>query len=346
MKTAVLGAGSWGTVLASVFAENGHETVIWARRAAVVDEISTQHTNHRYLGNSTLPVSLRGETNLSKAVSKAELILIAVPSTGVATIANELSPFLNGSQIIAHAVKGFDGKTYRRISDVIQDSTSISSENICVISGPSHAEEVIAHLPTTIVVSSRSRLTAEILQDALMNQYLRVYTNPDVVGVELGGSLKNIIALAVGIAVGMGVGDNAKAALMTRGLAEIARLGIRLGASPLTLAGLSGVGDLIVTCTSEHSRNFRAGRMIGQGISVEAALNQVGMVVEGVQTTRIADALAREADIEMPITQTLYQILFEGLSPTEGTQLLMGRSKSHEIEEVAREHLTPSWEID
>jgi len=346
MKIAVLGAGSWGTVLAAVLSQNGHEVKLWARRASVVDEISQFRSNHRYLPDAKLPESLEAVADLETAVATAELIVIAVPSAAVAQVAEEASCWIPTHAIVAHAVKGFDARSRLRISEVIQASSRLPAESLCVIAGPSHAEEVIAQLPTTIVVASPSRSTAELVQDALMNQYLRVYTNPDVVGVELGGSLKNIIALAVGIAAGMGVGDNAKAALMTRGLAEIARLGIRLGASPLTLAGLSGVGDLIVTCTSIHSRNFRAGRMIGEGTSVDEALKRVGMVVEGVQTTPIARNLARELGVEMPITEALYAILFEGASPRDGIVQLMGRSKSHEIEELAKQHLSPEWQAE
>ncbi|QQE76825.1 NAD(P)H-dependent glycerol-3-phosphate dehydrogenase [Alicyclobacillus sp. SO9] len=345
MKVAVLGAGSWGTAIASVVAENGHKTTLWARRREQADEMNQEHRNHRYLQRAILPDTLCATHNLCEAVEGAELIVVAVPSKSVAHVAEDLSACLSSSiPVVAHAVKGFDPDSKMRVSEVLAVRAHIPEEQIAVITGPSHAEEVIAHLPATIVVASKRRLIAETVQDVLMNQYLRVYTNPDVVGAELGGSLKNIIALAVGVADGLGAGDNAKAALMTRGLAEIVRLGLTFGASPLTFAGLSGVGDLIVTCTSIHSRNFRTGRMLGQGKALPEALASIGMAVEGVNSTRIAVELAKKAAVEMPIAQTLHRVLFEQMPLDEAVEALMGRARSHEIEEVAKENLTAEWE--
>lgn len=343
MKTAILGSGSWGTALASVLATNGHQTSLWGRQEAIVQDVNQNHRNERYLKAAKLPLQLRATLNLEEAVRQADLVIYAVASQGMASTVELSRAYIPKSAILAHAVKGFDLPTKRRMSQVLQDAFPVQRRQIAVISGPSHAEEVVAGLPTTLVVASPVRKTAEQVQDALMNSVLRVYTNPDVVGAELGGSLKNIIALGVGIADGLGFGDNAKAALMTRGLAEIARLGTKMGASPLTFAGLSGIGDLIVTCTSVHSRNFRTGRLLGQGLKLEQALQQVGMAVEGIPTTKAALQLAEQYQVEMPITEALARVLFEGKNPSEAGDDLMGRARSHEIEEVAREKMSPKW---
>ncbi|MCL6625056.1 NAD(P)H-dependent glycerol-3-phosphate dehydrogenase [Alicyclobacillus shizuokensis] len=343
MKIAVLGAGSWGTALAAVFARNGHETYLWARCARMVDEINQHHRNRRYLGEAELPVGLRASVDLESVLAGAEIVLYVVPSAAMAEVLVSTRSLLPPECMLAHAVKGFDPASHRRMSTLMQDLTGWPPERVCAITGPSHAEEVIACLPTTIVAASTCRSTAEQLQDALMNSSLRVYTNPDIVGAEIGGSLKNIIALAVGVADGLGFGDNARAALMTRGMAEIIRLGVRLGAAAMTFAGLSGIGDLIVTCTSQHSRNFRAGRMIGRGMTLDESLRHVGMVVEGVTTTRVAVALAAECEVEMPITSALHAVLFEGKNPSHAVEELMGRARSHEIEEVAIEGAVPQW---
>lgn len=342
MKAAVIGAGSWGSALASVLCTNGHETTLWARNVEVVQEIEACSTNRKYLKDAQLPVGLKATTDLREAVQGAELILFAVPSGIMPEILLRVKGLFSKDALLAHAVKGFDHATKRRMSVLMSDTLQVSDAKICVISGPSHAEEVVAQLPTTIVVASASKHSAEMLQDALMNSKFRVYTNPDVVGAELGGSLKNIIALGVGIADGLGFGDNAKAALMTRGLAEISRLGVKLGASPLTFAGLSGVGDLIVTCTSQHSRNFRAGRLLGQGLTVDDALKSIGMAVEGIPTTKSTYEIAADLDVNMPITTAIYHMLFKGKSPVDAVEELMGRDRVHEIEEVAH-NLSPTW---
>jgi glycerol-3-phosphate dehydrogenase (NAD(P)+) len=344
MRVAVLGAGSWGTTLATVLTKNGCHTTLWARRTEVVEEIASHHTNRRYLPDAILPAELIATTDLEEALRGAEIAIFAVPSASVTSVAKDAHLFLAQDALLAHAVKGFDVPTRRRISEVLRDEYSDVCPQICVISGPSHAEEVMSQLPTTLVVASGQRSSAEKLQDVLMNQYMRVYTNPDVVGCELGGSLKNIIALGVGIADGLGFGDNAKAALMTRGLAEISRLGMKMGASPLTFAGLSGVGDLIVTCTSRHSRNFRAGQLLGQGHSLDEALKKIGMVVEGVTTTKATLHIANQYGIEMPITKEIFGVLFEGKAAHEAVEDLMGRARGREIEEVARDTLSPEWQ--
>lgn len=343
MKAAVLGSGSWGTALASVLANNGHQTILWGRNREVMEDIVLRHRNERYLPGAKLPLALHATTDMQLALADAEFVVFVVPSVSMAAVVEESVPYVTKSAILAHAVKGFDLPTKRRMSEVLGDAFPSKIRHVAVISGPSHAEEVVAGLPTTLVVASSYRETAERVQDALMNSVLRVYTNPDVVGAELGGSLKNIIALGVGIADGLGFGDNAKAALMTRGLAEIARLGTKMGASPLTFAGLSGVGDLIVTCTSNHSRNFRTGRLLGRGLSLKEALVRIGMAVEGIPTTKAALELARRYQVEMPITESLAAVLFAGKSAADAVDDLMGRARSHEIEEVAREKISPKW---
>lgn len=346
MKVAVLGAGSWGTALASVLAQNGHDTVLWARRASIADEIAMQHTNGAYLPKAVLPESLKATTDLEYSLNQAELLVLAVTSQSAAEVLLEMKPYVGSNAVFAHAIKGLDLPSKRRISEVIEDTFDGSASRICVIAGPSHAEEVIKQMPTTIVCSGFSRSVAETVQDALMNQFLRVYTNPDVVGSELGGTLKNIIALGVGIADGLEFGDNAKAALMTRGLAEMMRLGIKMGASAMTFSGLSGVGDLIVTCTSQHSRNFRAGRLIGQGMDARGALTRVGMVVEGVRTTKAAYQLATDFKIEMPITEAIYGVLFNEDAPHTAVSRLMGRERNHEIEDVVYQETMPNWQLE
>jgi glycerol-3-phosphate dehydrogenase (NAD(P)+) len=256
-----------------------------------------------------------------------------------------MRPYLERDAHVAHATKGFDLDTGQRMSEVMEEELTEHDPSLfAVVSGPSHAEELSRGNPTTVVVASRRQATAEGFQDLLMSSYFRVYTNPDVIGTELGGALKNIIALGVGISDGLGFGDNAKAALMTRGLTEISRLGVQLGAALMTFGGLSGLGDLIVTCTSKHSRNWRAGYALGQGKSLSEVLDQMGMVVEGVRATKAAYAIARKLDVEMPITTAIYEVLFEGKSPKTAVEDLMGRRRIHEMEEVA-EAISMRWEL-
>ncbi|GIP37486.1 glycerol-3-phosphate dehydrogenase [NAD(P)+] [Paenibacillus sp. J31TS4] len=335
--TAVLVAGSWGTALASVLADNGQDVILWSRNAEQVEEINRLHTNSRFLPDAVLPERIRATTSLEEAVKGADAVLIASPSKGMREVAGRIQPYLSPDALLLHAAKGFEADTLKRMTTVIaEELPAYDSERIVVISGPSHAEEVVRRIPTTIVVAAVKRSAADRAQDLLNNSSLRVYTNPDVLGVELGGALKNIIALGAGLSDGLGYGDNAKAALMTRGLAEISRLGAAMGANPLTFSGLAGVGDLIVTCTSRHSRNWRAGHMIGQGHSLEETLAVMGMVVEGVKTTKAARDLAHRHGVEMPITEALYRVLFEEMDPKSAVEELMDRLPKHEAEEAAR----------
>jgi glycerol-3-phosphate dehydrogenase (NAD(P)+) len=336
-KTAVLVAGSWGTALASVLADNGHEVWLWTRHPDQADEINTLHTNTRFLKDTVLSERIRATVRMEEAVIGADAVVMVSPSAGVREVTRQIRPFLNPDALLIHATKGFEMDTLKRMTDVIaEELPDYDSGRIVVLSGPSHAEEVIVRCPTTVVVASKREEAAEAAQDLFINSYFRVYTNPDVTGVEVSGALKNIIALGAGMSDGLTFGDNAKAALMTRGLAEIGRLGIAMGANPLTFAGLAGFGDLVVTCTSRHSRNWRAGFMLGQGKPLSEVLEQMGMVVEGVKTTKAAYELSRRLEVRMPITEVLYQVLFEGKDPQQAVEDLMGRVRTHEIEEIAQ----------
>ncbi|WP_269635016.1 NAD(P)H-dependent glycerol-3-phosphate dehydrogenase [Thermosinus carboxydivorans] len=332
---AVIGAGSWGTALAGLLGENGHEVVLWARNKRLADELNQTRENTAYLPGVLLPSSVIVTNDLKQAIAGARFIFVVTPSHAVRETAVALNEMLTGEKIIVSAAKGLELGTFKRMSEVIAEELPAYAETIAVLSGPNHAEEVGRRHPTASVVAATSQEVAELVQDLLMNPFFRVYTNPDVIGVELGGALKNIIALGAGIAEGLGFGDNAKAALMTRGLAEIARLGMAMGAKPLTFAGLAGVGDLMVTCTSRHSRNRRAGIMVAQGKSVQQIQAETNMVVEGIRSTLAAYKLAQRYKIVMPITEQTYRILYEGKPPREAVLELMTRGKTHEIEEVA-----------
>lgn len=342
-SVAVIGAGSWGTALAIVLADNGYKVGLWARRQEVVDEILSERTNSKYLPGVQLPDSILPTADLERAVEGQRHVLVVLPSVAFRDIMRQLSPLIKRDTKFIHATKGFDKHSQVRMSQVaLEEIPHLDPKNLAVLSGPSHAEEVSRRCPTTVVVASRSRTTAELFQDLFMNSYFRVYTNPDVTGTELGGALKNIIALGVGLSDGLSFGDNAKAALMTRGLMEISRLGTKLGAAQMTFAGLAGIGDLIVTCTSRHSRNWRTGYQLGQGKSLDEALAGMHMVVEGVHATKAAHRLAETHGVVMPITSEIYRVLFEGKSPRAAVEDLMGRGKTHEMEEVAR--ISMDWE--
>lgn len=343
-QVAVIGAGSYGTALANVLAEKGISVDLYARREELAQEINERHTNSRYLKEAVLHPGIRASSDLPAVLKGKKWIIVVTPSSAFRQIVREMKPHLEPDANVAHATKGFDLETRQRMSEVMAEEWDhLDPKQFAVVSGPSHAEELVIRKPTTVVVAARRQQTAEGFQDLLMAPYFRVYTNPDVVGTELGGALKNIIALGVGMCDGLEFGDNAKAALMTRGLTEIGRLGATLGAAQLTFAGLSGVGDLIATCTSSHSRNWRAGYALGQGKSLEEVLEQMGMVVEGVRTTKAAHILAQERGVDMPITQAIHQVLFEGKSPKAAVEDLMTRRRIHEMEEVA-EAVHLSWE--
>ena len=335
MRIGVIGLGSWGTALTKVLLENGHEVVAWSRCQATVNEMNECKTNHTYLPNIELPDNCVATTEMAEAMRDAELLLIVVPTVAVRSVTDQMKEYMSltqSSPIIVHATKGLEQKTHLRVSQVIEEVLDRESyRELVVLSGPSHAEEVARRDVTTLTAASRSLEVAQIVQDVFMNHYFRVYTNTDVIGVEMGAALKNIIAVGAGILHGVGYGDNAKAALVTRGLAEISRLGVRMGADPLTFIGLSGVGDLVVTCTSPHSRNWQAGNLLAQGLSVEEVEKQVQMVVEGVSTCRAAYELSRELGVDMPITETLYGVLYEGEQIAQGLKQLMARVGKREV---------------
>ncbi len=331
-KVGVLGAGSWGTALAVVLAKKGYKVCLYGRRPEIISQLGSSRQNDRYLPGVEFPAGVVPTSDLTLALDKAGLIVLAVPSHAVRETARLLQPLLRSGTVVVNTAKGIEEETHLRLSQVLREE--LPAVEPVVLSGPSHAEEVGLDVPTAVVAACRQRKLAEKVQNYFMTPNLRVYTNPDVTGVELGGALKNVIALCTGIADGLGFGDNTKAALMTRGLAEIGRLGVAMGAKALTFAGLTGVGDLIVTCTSMHSRNRRAGILLGQGTPLAQVLQEIGMVVEGVRTTRGAYFLAQKYKVEMPIVEQAYQVLFEGASPYQAVRNLMQRGRTHEIEEV------------
>jgi glycerol-3-phosphate dehydrogenase (NAD(P)+) len=333
-EVAILGAGSWGTALAVHLAGNGIAVKLWERDAELARQLSITRRNDHYLPGVTIPVSVVVTADLEDALERAMMVVLAVPSQSIRSVVARSRACLRPDSILINTAKGLEDATCLRLSEVICDEAPELAWRTAVISGPSHAEEVGRGMPTAVVAAATTPELARQVQDLFMTVNFRVYTSSDMVGVELGGALKNIIALAAGISEGLGYGDNTKAALLTRGLTEIARLGIALGASPLTFLGLAGVGDLIVTATSKHSRNWKAGFLLGQGGSLADVLEQVGMVVEGVQTIKAARLLAHDRDIEMPITEQIYQVLFSGLAPGAAVSNLMTRSKRHETEDM------------
>lgn len=334
-RVGVIGAGSWGTALAVVLAKNGHQVTVWS---IIEDEITMLKEKHEHvdkLPGVKLPDSMEFTTDLEQAVKTSDMLVLAVPSIFTRSTAKSMAPFVKDGQIIVCVAKGIEETTLMTISDVVEQE--IPNADVAIMCGPSHAEEVGVGIPTTVVAGARTKATAEKVQDVFMDEVFRVYTSPDVLGMELGGSLKNVIALAAGVADGLGYGDNTKAALITRGIAEISRLAIAMGAKAETLAGLTGIGDLIVTCASKHSRNRKAGMLIGQGYTMEEATKEVKMVVEGIYSAKAARALAQKYEVDMPIIDIVNQVLFENMSAKEAVVELMEREKR-------REHDSLEWE--
>lgn len=337
-KVAVIGGGSWGTALAQQLYNNGHEVQIYDLSQEKVDEINEEHINS-YLPGIKLPKGLEATTDLTEAVKDAEAIVVVVPSHAVRQVAKNIAEEIEEKTLIVSATKGLEQETYLRMSEVLTEELPTEfKDRITVLSGPTHAEEVIKDHPTTIVAANENNETAQQVQDMFMSEKFRIYTNPDVIGVELGAAVKNIIAVGGGIASGLDYGDNALAALVTRGITEIKRLGVALGAEETTFAGLTGLGDLIVTCTSEHSRNRSLGYKIGAGKSIDQALNEMEMVAEGYKTVKAVYEVAQKHNLEMPITEQVYNILYNSKDPRQSVDDLMLRSKKHEIEAVAREN--------
>lgn len=331
-KIAVLGAGSWGTALAMVLADNQHDVRLWTHRKEQADTINETNTNPKYL-QVNLPESLRAYDQIEEAVNDVDAILFVVPSSAIREVCEKIKDIIPEKCTVIHASKGIEPGTHKRLSEIIAEGIpTYDAEDLVVLSGPSHAEEVAMRHPTTVTVASLNESRASFTQNLFINRAFRVYTSTDVIGVELGGALKNIIALGAGISDGLGFGDNAKAALITRGLAEITRLGAALGAKPMTFLGLCGVGDLIVTCTSTHSRNWRAGNLLGKGDSLDDILEKMGMVVEGVRTTKAAYQLSQEEAVDMPITAGIYDVLFKEKDPKQVVEQLMQRDRREEMD--------------
>lgn len=331
----VLGGGSWGTALSILLAKKGMEVDLWLRNEEQVNSIKKTKENVKYLPGIILPDNINVTNDIAKVVKDKDIILLAIPTHAVRDVLESIKNSVIENQVIVNVAKGIEMGTLYRISEIVEEV--IPGCQYGVLSGPSHAEEVAKDLPTAIVVASKSKKVAEYIQEVFMTPKFRVYTNPDVIGVELGGSLKNVIALGAGISDGLGYGDNTKAALMNRGIIEIARLGEKMGANKMTFAGLTGIGDLIVTCTSMHSRNRRAGIKIGEGYSMEEAVKSVGMVVEGIKTCKSAYKLSKKYGVKMPIIEELYGVLYEGNDVKTSVINLMLRDKTHEIEDIGDE---------
>ncbi len=327
-KVGVIGAGSWGTALAITLSGKGHQVKIWDVNPEHLQELEANRENVRYLPDIKFNDNLQIADTIENAITGADMVLFSAPAQFFRSALDNAMPYLKPEMILVNVAKGIEQKTLKRMSEIAEEK--LPDAKYVVLSGPSHAEEVGRQMPTTVAVASKDLKLAEEVQEIFMTERFRVYTTQDVVGVELGGSLKNIIALGAGISDGMGFGDNAKAALMTRGLAETKRLGVKLGADPATFAGLTGVGDLIVTCTSMHSRNRRCGMMIGEGMDPQEATAKVGMVVEGMFTTESAYDLAVREGVDMPITTALYNVINGKISARDALELLMGREKRHE----------------
>ncbi len=327
-KITILGGGSWGIALAVLLHKNGHEITVWSALEAEIDMLANTH-EHKMLPGVKLADDMIFTTDDKVAVEGKDLLVMAVASSFTRSTAHRLREYVAEGQKIVNVAKGIEESTLLTLSEIIEEE--IPQADVAVLSGPSHAEEVSRGIPTTIVVGAKSKETAEAIQSLFMNEEFRVYTSPDILGIELGGALKNVVALAAGIADGLGYGDNTKAALITRGITEIARLGTAMGGKFETFCGLTGIGDLIVTCASMHSRNRRAGILIGQGYTYEEAMKEVNMVVEGVYSAKAAMGLARKYQVQLPIIEQVNAILFEGKSADAAVKDLMLRDKKIEI---------------
>lgn len=328
---AIIGAGAWGTALALVLAKKGHAVRMWEYFSEYAEKLRTTRENSKFLPGITIPDSVAITNDLKEAITGCEIAVLVVPSQTMRSVVRKINSLDNTLKIMVTASKGVEKETLARMSEVISDEMD-KAVQVCSLSGPSHAEEAARELPTTVVAASKDCETAKVVQDLFMTDYFRTYTSEDIVGVELGGSLKNVIALAAGVVDGLGLGDNAKAALLTRGLAEMSRLGKALGAEAGTFAGLSGMGDLIVTCTSRHSRNRRVGEEIGRGRTLKEVLDEMEMVVEGVETAKSVHLLAERSGVDMPIAGQVHRILFENTSAKLAVKELMQRPGRSENE--------------
>ena len=328
-KIGVIGAGSWGTALARLLTNNGHDVIMWSIIEDEIAMLKSEHEHKDKLPGVKLPEALKFTTDLQEAVAGKEVLVLAVPSAFTRSTSRSLKELVAKGQIIVNVAKGIEEDSLMTLSQIIEQE--IPQATVAVLSGPSHAEEVGKDMPTTCVVGAKKRETAEYIQNIFMSPNFRVYTSPDVLGIEVGAALKNVVALAAGIADGLGCGDNTKAALITRGITEIARLGTAMGGKFETFAGLSGIGDLIVTCASMHSRNRRAGILIGKGATMKEAMDEVKMVVEGVYSAKAARSLAAKYQIDMPIITEVNEVLFENKPAREALTDIMSRDKKSEL---------------
>ena len=329
MKAAVIGSGAWGTALAIRLCKNGHDVTMWTFEKGLIPEMESTRRNPR-LPNAVLPEGLKISGDYACA-SGCKLVIMASPSFPARSVCRGVAPYIDEDAVVVSVTKGLEDKTHMRMSEIVAQETG---KEVVALTGPSHAEEVSIGVPTGLLAACPNQALAEFVQDAFMADTLRVYTSPDPVGAELGAALKNVIALCAGITDGLGFGDNTKAMLMTRGLTETARLGVAMGAQKETFAGLAGVGDLIVTCTSVHSRNRRAGILIGQGKNAQDAMKEVGAVVEGYYAAKSAYELGKAQGIEMPITEAAYKVLYEGCDVKEAVQSLLSRGRKAESEDA------------
>ena len=329
MKAAVVGSGAWGTALAIRLCKNGHDVTMWTFETELIPEMEQTRRNPRLPG-AVLPEGLKISPDYA-CVSGCKLVVMASPSFPIRSVCKGVAPYLDDDAVLVSVTKGLEAGTHMRMSQVVAE---VTGREVVALTGPSHAEEVALDVPTGLLAACRDQAMAELVQDAFMSPALRVYTSPDPVGAELGAALKNVIALCAGITDGLGFGDNTKAMLMTRGLTETARLGVAMGAQKDTFAGLAGVGDLIVTCTSMHSRNRRAGILIGQGKDAQTAMKEVGAVVEGYYAAKSAYELGKARGIDMPITEAAYKVLYEGADVREAVQSLLTRHRRAESEDA------------
>lgn len=327
-KISIIGAGSWGTALSWLLHNNGHQVTVWSVMQDEIEMLSEKREHLTKLPGVKLPEDMEFTTDLEKSMQDRDIIVLAVPSPYTRSTAHKMAPYTKDGQIIVNVAKGIEETTLMTLSEIIEQE--IPNANVAVLSGPSHAEEVGKGMPTTCVVGAKTKETAEYIQNLFMSPVFRVYTSPDILGIELGAALKNVIALAAGTADGLGCGDNTKAALITRGISEISRLGIAMGARAETFFGLSGIGDLIVTCASVHSRNRKAGYLIGKGYTMQEAMDEVKMIVEGVYSAKAAQKLSEKYKVEMPIITAVNRVLFEGMPAEEAVKELMIRVKKDE----------------
>lgn len=330
-RIAVVGAGSWGTAFAAITAEKGIETVLWARRPELADAITSEHRNPDYLGDLDLPPMLAATGDIEKAVDRAGVVVMAVPSHAFREVFGSVAPLVGSDASVVSLTKGIEQESTKRMTEVMTEEADLALDRMAVVSGPNLAKEIVRRQPSATVVACADEERGAHLQELFMAPHFRPYRNADVVGVELGGALKNVIALAAGIADGMGFGDNTRASLITRGLAEITRLGVKLGGEPMTFAGLAGMGDLVATCISTLSRNRTVGEKLGRGQKLEEIVGEMRMVAEGVKTSKPVLAMAEREGVEMPIVEHVVKVLYEGVAPEDLVRSLMTREAKPEL---------------